>query len=126
MATLFTYMLSVWMLYLLIQRIIQHHNFYRIQTLLITAGLFFSVFGTILPLLDIRIFPQYASTPFTGAIGNLIMFWGFFRFRIFEITPIGRDKVFEAMVEPVVILDNKNMIVDANTSMLALLGKKFR
>ena len=119
----YIYILSIWMLYLLIRRIIQHHNFYRIQTLLITAGLFFSVFGTILPLLDIRIFPQYASTPFTGAIGNLIMFWGFFRFRIFEITPIGRDKVFEAMVEPVVILDNKNMIVDANTSMLALLGK---
>ncbi len=41
-----------------------------------------------------------------------------------KITPIARDKVFEAMVEPVVILDNQNLIVDINSSMLALLGKE--
>jgi PAS domain S-box-containing protein/putative nucleotidyltransferase with HDIG domain len=53
----------------------------------------------------------------------LIIAWGLFRFRIFEVTPIVRDKVFEAMVEPVVILDNKNLVVDINSAMLALLGK---
>jgi len=123
---IYIYLMTVWLLYLLVRQIVQHHNLYRIQTLLIASGLFFSIFGTILPLLDIRIFPGYASTPFTGAFGNLIMFWGFFRLHIFEITPIGRDKVFEAMVEPVVILDNNNLVVDSNNAMLDLLGKKSR
>lgn len=40
------------------------------------------------------------------------------------MTPIGRDNVFEALVEPVVILDNKSNIVDINSAMLALLDKK--
>jgi putative nucleotidyltransferase with HDIG domain/PAS domain S-box-containing protein len=121
---IYMYLLTVWLLYLLIQRIIQHHNFYQIQTLLVAAGIFFSIFGTLLPLLDIRISSQYASTPFTGAIGNLLVILGFSQFGFFKINPIGRDKVFEAMVEPVVILDNNNLIVDANISMLDLLGKK--
>jgi putative nucleotidyltransferase with HDIG domain/PAS domain S-box-containing protein len=123
---IYIYLLTVWLLYLLVRRIIQHHNFYQIQTLLVATGIFFSVFGTLLPLLDIRISPQYATTPFTGAIGNLLVILGFSQFGLFEINPIGRDKVFEALVEPVVILDNKNLIVDANTSMLELLGKKSR
>lgn len=121
---IYVYALTAWMLNLLIRRVIQHHNLYRTQTILIAVGIFLPIFGTILPLLDIRILTQFDSTPFTATIGNLIMVWGFFRFRIFEIIPIGRDKVFEAMVEPVVILDNKNLIVDINSSMLALLGKK--
>jgi putative nucleotidyltransferase with HDIG domain/PAS domain S-box-containing protein len=121
---IYIYLLTVWLLYMLVRRIIQHHNFYRIQTLLVATGIFFSVFGTLLPLLDIRISPQYATTPFTGAIGNLLVILGFSQFGFFEINPIGRDKVFEALVEPVVILDNNNLIVDANTSMLELLGKK--
>jgi len=121
---IYTYLLTAWLLYLLIRRIIQHHNFYQVQTLLVATGISFSVFGTILPLLDIRLSPQYASTPFTGAIGNLLIIFGFSQFGFFEINPIGRDKVFEAMVEPVVILNNKNLIVDANSSMLELLGKK--
>lgn len=36
---------------------------------------------------------------------------------------MGRDRLFEAMVDPVVILDNQNRILDINSAMLALLGK---
>ena len=40
-----------------------------------------------------------------------------------KIDVIGRDKVFDALAEPVVILNNENDIVDINDSMLTLLGK---
>ena len=120
---IYIYAMTVWALSLLVRRAIQYHSLYRTQTILITVGVFIPIFGTILALLNIYIISQLDPTPFTAAIGNMVIIWGFFRFRIFEVTPIGRDKVFEAMVEPVVILDNNNMIVDANTSMLALLGK---
>jgi len=121
---IYGYALTVWMLNLLIRRVVQHHSLYRTQTVLITFGIFIPVFGTVFTLFNIHIIAQLNPTLFAAIIGNLLMLWGFFRFRIFEITPIGRDKVFEAMVEPVVILDNKNLIVDANTSMLDLLGEK--
>jgi putative nucleotidyltransferase with HDIG domain/PAS domain S-box-containing protein len=43
---------------------------------------------------------------------------------LFEVFPIGRDRLFEAMVDPVVILDNQHIVVDINSAMLALLDKK--
>ena len=120
---IYGYALTAWMLNLLIRHVLRHHNLYRIQIALITIGVFFPVFGTAFTLFNIRTIAQLNPTLFMAIIGNLLILWGFFRFHIFEVTPIGRDKVFEALVEPVVILDNKNFIVDANTSMLDLLGK---
>lgn len=35
-----------------------------------------------------------------------------------------RDKLFEAIVDPVVILDNKNHVMDINSAMLVLMGKE--
>lgn len=35
-----------------------------------------------------------------------------------------RDKLFEAIVDPVVILDNQNCIIDINSAMLALMGQE--
>jgi PAS domain S-box-containing protein/putative nucleotidyltransferase with HDIG domain len=40
-----------------------------------------------------------------------------------KIPPIARDKVFEAMIEPIVILDEQNMVVDINSAMLDLMGE---
>lgn len=118
------YLLMSWGFYILLRRIIRPHGLYRAQVLLISLGFLIPIIGTIFTLLNIHIAPQRDATPFTAAIGNLIIAWGLFRFRIFEVVPIGRDQVFEAMVEPVVILDNQHIVVDINSSMLALLGRK--
>lgn len=119
----YAYLISIWGLYVLIQRIIQPHSLYRTQAILILLGFAIPIIGTMLTLFDIHITPQRDANPFTSAIGNLFIAWGLFQFRIFNVTPIARDTVFEAMVEPVVILNNQNDIVDINLSMLALLGK---
>ena len=37
---------------------------------------------------------------------------------------MGRDRLFEAMVDPVVILDNQHIVVDINSAMLTLLDQK--
>ncbi|MBE0670928.1 MAG: HD domain-containing protein [Anaerolineales bacterium] len=120
---LYGYALTFWGFYILLRRIIRPHNLYRAQVTLISLGFLIPTVGTIFSLFNIHIAPQRDATPFTAAIGNLIIAWGLFRFRIFEVAPIGRDQVFEAMVEPVVILDNQHIVVDINSSMLALLGK---
>jgi PAS domain S-box-containing protein/putative nucleotidyltransferase with HDIG domain len=112
------------MLSLLIRRVIKHHSLYRIQTILITVGVFIPVFGTIFTLFNIRTIAEFNPTPFIAIAGNLVLVLGFLRYHVFEVTHIGRDKVFEAMVDPVVILDNNHLIVDANTAMLALLGSE--
>jgi PAS domain S-box-containing protein/putative nucleotidyltransferase with HDIG domain len=120
----YAYAIISWGFYILLRRIFQPHGFYRAQIFLIALGILIPTIGTILSLLGIQIAPQRDAAPFTIAIGNLIIAWGLFRFRIFEVAPIAREKVFEAMLDPVVILDNQNLIVDINAAMLALLGSK--
>lgn len=108
----------------LVHKLLQPHSLYRIQIVFILTGLLLPVLGSILSLLGIFITSQRDASPITVAAGNLLLAWGLFQFRIFKVTPIARDNVFEALVDPVVILDKKNNVVDINTSMLALLDKK--
>lgn len=119
---IYAYAITIWCLVKLIRHGIHAQGLYRTQVTFIAAGILIPIFGTIFPLLGIYIGPQLDGTPIFGFIGNLIIAWGLYRFHIFDVIPIARDKVFEAMVEPVVILDNQNNIVDINSAMLALLG----
>jgi PAS domain S-box-containing protein len=120
---IYTYLITLWGLSILVRRITRPHHLYRAQVAIITLGFFLPILSTIFPLLNIHMAPQRDATPFTIAIGNLIITWGLFQFRIFDVVPVARDRVFEAMVEPVVILDKQNKIADINSSMLALLGR---
>ena len=120
---LYCYLIAIWGFYIITRRILRPHSLYRSQIAIITLGIIIPITGTIMTLLGIHLIPERDVAPFTVAIGNLIMAWGLFRFHIFEVVPIARDRVFEAMVEPVVILDKKNKVVDTNSAMLALLGK---
>ncbi len=121
---LYSYVTIFWGTGLLLRRLFRTHNLYRTQTAIIIFGFLLPIFGTILALFDIQITPQRDATPFTSAIANLVIAWGLFRYKLFEVVPIGRDKLFEAMVDPVVILDNQHMVVDINSAMLALLNQR--
>ena len=115
--------IAIWSGILLYKQLIRPQSLYRGQIIAIITGFLVPLLGALLTLLGIQITPERDATPFSAAIGNLIITWGLFRFRIFDVTPIARDNVFEALVDPVVILDKRNNVVDVNSSMLALLNK---
>jgi putative nucleotidyltransferase with HDIG domain/PAS domain S-box-containing protein len=119
---LYGYCVIGWGISVLARRILRPHSLFRAQTAIIIIGFLIPVLGTILALFDIRLTPQRDPTPFTLVLANLIVAYGLFRFRLFTIVPIGRDRLFESLVDPVVILDNRQNIVDINESMLALLS----
>ena len=95
---------------------------YLWQTITLAIGFLVPIVGTIFALLDIQITDQRDPTPLTSAIGNFVIALGLFRYRTFQVNPVARDHIFEALIDPVVILDNHNHIVDINRSMLDLLG----
>lgn len=86
---------------------------YRIQLQTIGVGLFFPWAGNLLYLLDLT--PPYLDlTPFAFSLSALAAFWGMFRLRLFDITPLGRDAVVETLIDPVLMLDADLRIVDFN------------
>ncbi|MCQ3937742.1 MAG: hypothetical protein DPW18_11940 [Chloroflexi bacterium] len=121
---LYSYAIMAWGLSILFRRLIRPHGLYRAQLLVILLGFSIPIAGTVFTLLGVKIAPERDAYPFLAALGNIIIAWGLFRFRIFEVVPIGREKVFEALADPVVILDKQNLIVDINQAMLALLDRK--
>ncbi len=121
--SIYVYLIAFISCTLLVLRMMQPHNLYRIQIAFILSGLLLPIAGSVLSLMGFSINSQRDISPLTAAVGNFLLAWGFYRFRIFDVLPIARDQIFEAMVEPVVILDKRNNIVDINTSMLAMINK---
>ncbi|NWF65512.1 MAG: HD domain-containing protein [Chloroflexi bacterium] len=121
---IYGYMVLFWGVYIIARRLIRPQGLYRGQLITIVTGLLIPVIGTAFTLAGLQITPERDTLPLTAALGNLVTAWGFFRFRILEIAPVGRDRVFEALADPVVILDKHNRVIDVNAAMLDLLGKK--
>jgi|GEM_PF-1709018 len=111
---------------LLIRRAVQPHNPYRRQYWAIAIGFMIPLVMSFFTLANIRIARQRDIAPFSFAVGNLIVAWGLFRFRLFDIVPIARERIIENMSDPVIILDARNRVVDANPAALKTLRKQFR
>jgi PAS domain S-box-containing protein len=111
-------------LYLLITRYLHTQSLYRRQVGLIFIGALIPMIGTTLTLTGIAPTFHRDTTPFTFAISNLIIAWGLFRYRLFDIVPIARDSVIDNMHDALFVLDSKGRVVDLNPAALALIGQK--
>lgn len=84
------------------------HILFRTQITVILIGFLIPIIGNFLNLADIHFPSDVDIHPIAIALGSLVMSWGLYRFRIFDIVPVGRDKVFEDMLDPVV--DRKSVV----------------
>jgi PAS domain S-box-containing protein len=109
---------------LLIRRAIQSHNVYRFQYWTIIIGFLIPLVLSIFALAGIKITSQRDIAPFSFALGNLVVAWGLFRYRLFDIVPIARERVLENMADQVIVLDAQERVIDINQAALRTLGKK--
>jgi PAS domain-containing protein len=98
-------------------------SLYRAQAGVIILGALFPLVGTALTLAGITLGFHRDTTPFTFAIRNLLIAWGLFRYRLFDVVPVARDKVIESMGDAVVVLDARNRLVDLNPATQELIGQ---
>jgi PAS domain S-box-containing protein len=118
----YVYLVPLYGMSLLFNYALRVNRIYRWQAITIAVGFFIPVSFSVLALLDIAITPQRDATPFTFALGNLIVVWGLFRYGTFEIIPIARERIVETMANPVIVLDPNNRIVDVNSAALKFIG----
>jgi len=119
---LYIYGVNLYGLSLLVRRALQPHNLYRPQYLVIAAGFFVPLALSIFSLADVKIAPQRDVGPLSLAVGNLIVAWGLFRYGVFDIVPIARERIVENIRDPVFVLDAKNRVVDVNRAALKMLN----
>lgn len=107
---------------ILVVRLLRPQRLFGSQLVIVTVGFLIPVVFTILALLNLKLTPQRDATPFTFAIGNLVVAVGLFRYRLLDMVPLGRDTVIENLSNPVVVMDMQDRIVDLNPATTAALG----
>jgi len=108
---------------LLVRRFFGYHGLYRAQAGTVLVGLLIPMVGGVLTLLGVQLGFHRDTTPFTVAIGNLVVTWGLFRYRLFDIVPAAREAVIESMSDAVIVLDAQGRVVDLNPAAQAAIGR---
>jgi sigma-B regulation protein RsbU (phosphoserine phosphatase) len=72
-------------------------------------------------------FAQWFSidpTPLGFSIAGFVLVWGFFRFKLSDLVPMGRRQVVEQLPDAVLVLDLQGRIVDVNPAAASLMGER--
>jgi diguanylate cyclase (GGDEF)-like protein/PAS domain S-box-containing protein len=90
------------------------HPLYRTQVNLVMIGVLLPTLGSVLTLTVLRDSPHRDVSPWAFAIGNLVIAWGLFRRRLFDVVPVARHAVVESLSDAVYVLDAAGRVVDLN------------
>lgn len=95
---------------------------FRYQGEALILGALFPWVGFILYILPINPFPGLDLTAISFAISGAILVFSFFRLHFLELIPVAREYLIENMVDGLLVLDQKNRIIDINPAAKRLLG----
>jgi len=118
------YLISGYAAYRLLSNAAKQAEVHRRQALLVGGGVLLNLFASVPGLLGYRWLGQRDSSPFWFAISGLCVTWALRRYRLFDLVPIARDAVIEHLPDPVLVLDSKNRLLDANPAARKLFGGK--
>lgn len=66
--------------------------------------------------------PNMDIGPLAFTLVALAMSWGFFRYSLLDITPIAKAEIFRGLDDPILVLDQKDRIMDINPAAASLFG----
>ncbi len=89
----------------------------------VIAGLAIPVVAGLAPLLGVTVGPHRDLTPLTCGLGDLVMMWGIFHYRIFDLLPVAYETVFRAFDDPLAVVD-KHGVITAHNPAFALLANR--
>ena len=121
---IYSYGFIISAIYLLGKKFISPSPIYRGQVGTVMAGTMIPVVVGILTAAGVRLVFQRDPTPITFALSNLIVAWGLYRYRLFDVVPVARDSLVESMRDGVMVLDLHNRIVDVNPAAQQMLGSE--
>ncbi|WP_448103625.1 histidine kinase N-terminal 7TM domain-containing protein [Pedobacter panaciterrae] len=114
--TLYFYLLLATGSYLLIITFRKSDPIYKSQNYSIIIAAFIPWITNITYFLGFRPLGQLDITPFAFIITVFLISIAIYRFKLFDILPVAREKVLELMQDGFVILDSKNRVIDYNSS----------
>jgi PAS domain S-box-containing protein len=93
------------------------------QSLLLIVTVLLPFLANVLHNLDVGPFGRVELTPFLFVLTGAVLVWGILRFRMLDLAPIARGRIFQVMRDAVVVLDPYGRVVDANLAAERLIGQ---
>jgi len=119
----YLYLVSLAMLIVLVLGFFKKSGVSRPQLFIITLGTLVPVAGSIIAqTLGLKYAGQRDISPLTFVVSNVVIAFGIFRYRLFNLIPVARDALFENIEDILIILNKEDQIVDINPSGRDALG----
>jgi PAS domain S-box-containing protein len=118
----YAYCLFAVSIYLSIDALRHARALYRRQTLMLLIGFLLPLVWNVLYNLGLSPVPRHDLAPAVLSLSGVVVGWGLFRFGLFDIGPIARDRVVEGMDDGMIVLDVQGRIVDLNPAAQGILG----
>lgn len=107
---------------LITRAVLIKNTVYRKQAFALFCGLSLIVIPNILYISGISPIKRFDVTPVFFGPAGLIMTWGIFRYKIFDLIPLARATVIETMDAGVLVFDLQNRVLDMNPAFGNMLG----
>lgn len=114
--TVYFYLLLACGCYLILAKFRTSDPIYRKQNYSIIIAAFIPWIANFCYLLGYRPLGHVDVTPFAFILTSFLILIGIFRFKLFDIIPLAREKVLELMRDGFFVLDQKNRVIDYNKS----------
>ncbi len=110
---------------LLVRCVVREHAAQLRQMLFVFVGLVLPPMAAMVALaFRVRVLGQRDPTPLVFGIADLIVAYGLFRTRLFDLAPLARDTLVAGLSDAIVVCDGTGRIVDANPALERHLGIK--
>jgi PAS domain S-box-containing protein len=110
---------------LLVRRVAREHVAQLRQMLFVFVGLTLPPMAAMVALaFRVRVLGQRDPTPLVFGVADLIVAYGLFRTRLFDLAPLARDTLVAGLSDAIIVCDGTGRIVDANPALERHLGIK--
>ncbi|WP_293297436.1 histidine kinase N-terminal 7TM domain-containing protein [Pedobacter sp. UBA4863] len=115
--TIYFYSLLACGCYLIFNKFKSSDPIYKKQNYSIIIAAVIPWIGNLCYLLGLRPLGFIDITPFTFILTSFLIFLGIYRFRLFDIVPIAREKVLDLMSDGFLVVDEKHRVIDYNSAL---------
>lgn len=120
--TVYFYLLLACGCYLIFNKFRSSDPIYRKQNYSILIAALMPWVANITYLAGLRPLGFIDITPFAFILTSFLILLGIYRFRLFDIVPIAREKALELMDDGFLVLDKKHRVIDYNSSLYRYLN----